>query len=138
MPTIAQPRIALFDPQDCTDSADALALLDAVFDPLVRRVGPGRFVAGLAEEWVQEDARRTLFRLRPGAVFHDGTPCDAAAVAASLMRMADPAVGATLGAPGVWAQYLAGCEVEVVNSRTLRLVTRGTSRTSWISSVQGR
>lgn len=121
--TIAQTRISLFDPQDCTDSADALALLDAVFDPLVRRVGPGRFVAGLAEEWVQEDARRTLFRLRPGAVFHDGTACDAAAVAASLMRMADPAVGATLGAPGVWAQYLAGCEVEVVNSRTLRLVT---------------
>ncbi len=121
--TIAQTRAALFDPQDCTDSADALALLDAVFDPLVRRVGPGRFVAGLAEEWVQEDARRTLFRLRPGAVFHDGTACDAAAVAASLMRMADPAVGATLGAPGVWAQYLAGCEVEVVNSRTLRLVT---------------
>lgn len=121
--TIAQTRAALFDPQDCTDSADALALLDAVFDPLVRRVGPGRFVAGLAEDWVQEDARRTLFRLRPGAVFHDGTACDAAAVAASLMRMADPAVGATLGAPGVWAQYLAGCEVEVVNSRTLRLVT---------------
>jgi peptide/nickel transport system substrate-binding protein len=82
--TIAQTRAALFDPQDCTDSADALALLDAVFDPLVRRVGPGRFVAGLAEEWVQEDARRTLFRLRPGAVFHDGTACDAAAVAASL------------------------------------------------------
>ncbi len=121
--TIAQTRAALFDPQDCTDSADSLALLDAVFDPLVRRVGPGRFVAGLAEEWVQEDARRTLFRLRPGVVFHDGTVCDAAAVAASLMRMADPAVGATLGAPGVWAQYLAGCEVEVVNSRTLRLVT---------------
>ena len=121
--TIAQTRAALFDPQDCTDSADALALLDAVFDPLVRRVGPGRFVAGLAEEWVQEDARRTLFRLRPGAVFHDGTACDAAAVAASLMRMADPAVGATLGAPEVWAQYLAGCEVEVVNSRTVRLVT---------------
>ena len=35
--TIAQARIGLFDPQDCTDSADALALLDAVFDPLVRR-----------------------------------------------------------------------------------------------------
>jgi peptide/nickel transport system substrate-binding protein len=121
--TIAQTRAALFDPQDCTDSADSLALLEAVFDPLVRRVGPGRFVAGLAEEWVQEDARRTLFRLRPGATFHDGTACDAAAVAASLMRMADPAVGATLGAPGVWAQYLAGCTVEVVNSRTLRLVT---------------
>jgi peptide/nickel transport system substrate-binding protein len=98
-------------------------MLDAVFDPLVRRVGPGRFAPGLAEAWVQEDARRTLFRLRPGVAFHDGSACDAAAVAASLRRMADPAVGATLGAPGVWAQYLAGCEVEVVDAGTLRLAT---------------
>jgi peptide/nickel transport system substrate-binding protein len=37
--------------------------------------------------------------------------------------MSDPAVGATLGAPGVWAQYLAGAEFEAVNSRTLRLRT---------------
>ena len=121
--TIAQARIALVDPQDCTDSADTLAMLDAVFDPLVRRTGPGTFAPALAEEWVQEDARTTLFRLRPGATFHDGTTCDAEAAAASLRRMADPAIGATLGAPGVWAQYLAGCTTTVINSRTLRLVT---------------
>ena len=121
--TIAQPRIALIDPQDCTDSADSLAMLDAVFDPLVRRIGPGRFAPALAEEWQQPDARTTLFRLRPGAKFHDGTACDAEAAALSLRRMADPAVGATLGAPGVWAQYLAGSTATAVNSRTLRLVT---------------
>lgn len=120
---IAQARIDLVDPQDCTDAADTLAMLHAVFDPLVRRTGPGTFASALAEEWVQEDARTTLFRLRPGATFHDGTPCDAEAVAASLRRMADPAVGATLGAPGVWAQYLAASTTSVVNSRTLRLAT---------------
>ncbi len=120
---IAQARIGLVDPQDCTDSADALAMLDAVFDPLVRRAGSGQFAPALAEAWVQQDARTTLFRLRPGVRFHDGTPCDAEAVAASLRRMADPVVGATLGAPGVWAQYLAGCSVEATNSRTLRLAT---------------
>ncbi|MCC6717800.1 MAG: peptide ABC transporter substrate-binding protein, partial [Acetobacteraceae bacterium] len=121
--SIAQPRIALIDPQDCTDSADSLAMLDAVFDPLVRRLGPGRFAPALAEEWQQQDSRTTLFRLRPGATFHDGTACDAEAVARSLRRMADPAVGATLGAAGVWAQYLAGSTVTTINSRTLRLVT---------------
>ncbi len=121
--TIAQARIELVDPQDCTDSADTLAMLDAVFDPLVRRVEAGRFAAGLAESWLQEDARSTLFRLRPGLVFHDGTVCDAAAVAVSLRRMADPAVGATLGAPGVWAQYLAGSTVAVIDAVTLRLTT---------------
>ena len=50
MITIAQTRIGLIDPQDCTDSADALAMLHAVFDPLVRRVGAGRYAPGLAEE----------------------------------------------------------------------------------------
>jgi len=123
MLTIAQARIALVDPQDCTDSADTLAMLDAVFDPLVRRTGPGTFAPALAEEWVQQDPRTTVFRLRPGATFHDGTRCDAEAAAAALRRMADPAIGATLGAPGVWAQYLAGCTIDVTNSRTLRLAT---------------
>ena len=123
MLTIAQARIALVDPQDCTDSADTLAMLDAVFDPLVRRIGPGVFAPALAEAWVQEDARTTVFRLRAGVVFHDGSLCDAAAVAASLRRMADPAVGATLGAPGVWAQYLGGSTVRVVDAHTVRLTT---------------
>ena len=123
MPTIAQARIALFDPQDCTDSADSLAMLDAVFDPLVRRTGPGTFAPALAESWTHPDPRTTLFTLRPGQHFHDGTPCDAPAAAASLRRMADPAVGATLGAPGVWAQYLAGAEITAPAPLTLRLTT---------------
>lgn len=123
VPTIAQPRIALIDPQDCTDSADSLAMLDAVFDPLVRRTGPGHFVPALAGSWSQPNARTTLFTLRPGATFHDGTPCNAEAAAASLRRMADPAIGATLGAPGVWAQYLAGAEITATGALTLRVVT---------------
>ncbi len=123
MLTIAQARIDLVDPQDCTDSADTLAMLDAVFDPLVRRTGPGAFAPALATQWVQLDARTTRFRLRPDAVFHDGTVCDAAAVAVSLRRMADPAVGATLGAPGVWAQYLAGSTVAVEDAHSLVLTT---------------
>jgi len=41
----------------------------------------GRVQPGLAERW-QADAEglRHVFHLRPGATFHDGSPCDAAAV----------------------------------------------------------
>jgi len=43
----------------------------------------------LAATWVKsDDARRWVFRLRPDVSFHDGTPCNAAAVVASLNRLA--------------------------------------------------
>jgi len=49
--TILQARVALPDPHDCTDNADTLALLEAVFDALVRRGADGRFHPALAESW---------------------------------------------------------------------------------------
>ena len=43
----------------------------------------------LASTWLKsEDAKRWVFRLRPDIRFHDGAPCDAAAVVASLNRLA--------------------------------------------------
>jgi ABC-type transport system substrate-binding protein len=103
---IAQRRVLMRDPHDCTDAADELTVYHALYDTLVKRVGQS-FVPHLAESWtVAADARRWEFRLRVGHRFHDGTPCDAAAVVGSLARMARPDNGYTLGAPGVWHQYL--------------------------------
>jgi ABC-type transport system substrate-binding protein len=103
---IAQRRVMMRDPHDCTDAADELTVYHALYDTLVKRVGQS-FVPHLAESWtVAADARRWEFRLRVGHRFHDGTPCDAAAVVGSLARMARPDNGYTLGAPGVWHQYL--------------------------------
>jgi ABC-type transport system substrate-binding protein len=59
--------------------------------------------------------------LRPGVRFHDGAPSDAAAVAANLRRVARPDMGVTLGAPGVYAQYLFGAEIVARDAETLEV-----------------
>ncbi len=108
--TILQPRVPLGDPHDCTDAADELCILGAIYDTLLRREDTG-FAPGLAESWqVSGDARTWRFRLRDGVTFHDGTPCDAAPVQASLERMTREDKGYTLGSPAVWRQYLHGAE----------------------------
>lgn len=118
---IAQRKVRLRDPHDCTDSADELTVYHAVFDTLVKRMNQG-FVPYLARHWsVSDDARTWQFDLQPDHVFHDGTACDAAAVVKSLKRMARPDKGYTLGAPGVWAQYLATAQITALNSRTVEL-----------------
>jgi peptide/nickel transport system substrate-binding protein len=120
--TLLQARVQLPDPQDCTDNADTLALLEAVFDPLVRRGGDGRFEPAVAESWrVSEDARTWWFTLRPDLRFHDGAPLDAEAMRFSIERMKRPDVGATLGAPAVWGQYLGGAEIVAEDKVTLRI-----------------
>ena len=120
--TIAQGRVALADPHDCTDAGDELMLLHAFYDTLVRRED-GRMVPHLAERWeVSDDARTWRFALREGVSFGDGTACDAAAARASLERMAREDKGYTLGSPAVWRQYLGGAEIAAEGSMlTVRL-----------------
>ncbi|WP_300009559.1 ABC transporter substrate-binding protein [uncultured Roseobacter sp.] len=121
MITIAQARLGIHDPHDCTDASDELTILHAIYDTLVRRVGQD-FVPHLARRWdVSQDAVAWTFHLQPDVIFHDGTPCDATAVAASLARMAREDRGYTLGAPAVWRQFLGGADLEVVDPLTLRV-----------------
>lgn len=121
MTIIAQARLGLHDPHDCTDASDELPILHAIYDTLIRREGQG-FVPHLARRWeVSTDARVWTFHLQEGVRFHDGTPCDAAAVAASLERMARADKGYTLGAPAVWRQFLGGADLAVLDAVTLRV-----------------
>lgn len=63
-----------------------------LFDGLVRW-GPGTtdIEPGLARSWeTSADGRVLTFHLRPGAVFHDGTPVDADAVVFSFDRLRVP------------------------------------------------
>lgn len=121
MVRIVQPRLVLADPHNSTDNSDALAVLDAVYDTLVRRTDEG-YAPCLARSWeVAEEGRVWTFRLAEGATFHDGTPVDADAVVASLQRMARPDMGVTLGAPGVYAQYLTGADIEATDAATVRI-----------------
>jgi ABC-type transport system substrate-binding protein len=119
MTIIAQARLGLHDPHDCTDASDELPIYHAIYDTLVRRVGQD-FVPHLARDWtVSDNARTWTFHLQNGVRFHDGTPCDAQAVASCLARMAREDKGYTLGAPAVWRQFLGGAHMQVVDAVTL-------------------
>ncbi len=121
--TIMQPRLVLDDPHACTDSGDVLTVFGGLFDALVKR-GDNDWEPSLASSWrMSDDARTTVFTLRDGVRFHDGEPCDAGAVKFCLERMARPDMGATLGAPGVYAQYLAGMSVSAIDRTTLSVTT---------------
>ncbi len=117
MLTIAQRRVGLDDPHNCTDLNDVHCILEAVFDTLVRRGPDNRFLPGLAARWsVSDDARHWRFDLHADLRFHNGEPLDAAAVCYNLERMSRPDMGVTLGAPGVYAQYLNGAVFTSVSS----------------------
>jgi peptide/nickel transport system substrate-binding protein len=56
-----------------------------IYDTLVEEQGISNFQPGLAESWtVSDDGLVWTFKIREGIFFHDGTPCDANAVAWSL------------------------------------------------------
>lgn len=75
-------------------SSELGIVLRQVYDTLVYRdPSTGEFVPGLATEWnISEDGREYTFELRRDVLFHDGTPFDAAAVAANIDRILDPAI----------------------------------------------
>jgi peptide/nickel transport system substrate-binding protein len=79
-------------------NSDSLSrLLNSFLDPLVWQPESGKFFPGLATAWqVTPDATRYTFTLREGVKFHDGTPCNAAAVKATFDRVADPQLKALL------------------------------------------
>jgi peptide/nickel transport system substrate-binding protein len=124
--TIAQPKLRMEDPHNCTDAEDVLAIFGALFDPLVSRAPNLHFTPALAESWqVDEGARTWTFHLRGGVRFHNGDAVDAESVKYSLERMARPDMGTTLGAPGVYHQYLADMSITVLDSHRIRLTTAG-------------
>ena len=121
--TIAQSRLWMEEPHNCTDAKDVLTIFTSLFDPLAAYDPKMRYVPALAESWiVSDDARRWTFNLRPNVKFHNGQSVDAEAVVFSLNRMARPDMGVTLGAPGVYNQYLAEMKLEILN-RQLKLPT---------------
>ena len=79
------------DPALATDM-DSIQVVRQVFEGLVRLKNGGLDVEPwLAESWETDSTgRQWTFTLRPGIRFHDGTPCNAAAVAFSFQRIVDP------------------------------------------------
>jgi len=120
--TIAQPRVLLEEPHNCCDIKDIQNVLCAFFDPLVAYDDDMNFVPGLATAWtISDDARTWTFSLRHGVTFHNGASLDADAVVYSLERMARPDMGVTLGAPGVYNQYLGDMNIRALGPGTVQI-----------------
>lgn len=68
-------------PANPHDYSSNMALLDLLYEPLVRYGTDGAIQPALATSWaVTPDGLTWTFTLRPHVTFHDGTPFDAAAV----------------------------------------------------------
>lgn len=81
------------DPADHTATFTA-SVLDPVYEGLVEMDPDGRISPLLATGWTgSADGLDWRFALRPGVRFHDGTPFDAQAAAASFQRLLSPARG---------------------------------------------
>src|SRR5271169_6337742 len=75
------------------------SLVPLVYDGLVRLDAQGRPLPALALAWQHDpENKRWEFRLRPGVKFHDGSPVNAAAVAACLKMGAHVGVSSEGGA----------------------------------------
>ncbi|MFD3538554.1 ABC transporter substrate-binding protein [Streptomyces sp. NPDC058662] len=72
-------------------------VLNLFFDALLRQNPDGTFQPALATTW-GTDGSAITFTLRQGVTFHDGTACDAEAVAFNLRRVMDPATRSTKAA----------------------------------------
>ncbi|HTI53430.1 MAG TPA: ABC transporter substrate-binding protein, partial [Verrucomicrobiae bacterium] len=84
---------------------------------LVNITPDGKFVGDAAESWqVSPDSLTYTFKLRPNALFHDGTKVDAAAVKFSIDRLMDPATKS-----GMRTFYDPVHSVEVLDPRTVQV-----------------
>ncbi len=107
-----------FDPHIHASSELGIPLR-SVYDTLVYRDPVSKaFVPGLAESWtISEDGREYTFTLKENVQFHDGTPFNAAAVAANLERITNPAIASqkAIFMLGSYAGYA------ILDDRTIRI-----------------
>ena len=88
---IGLPGVGSLDPKEL-ESPESLLVSAQVFDGLVSyEPTSSTVVPAVAERWDTLDAgTRFVFHLRPGVMFHDGTPVTAESFLSSWMRLADP------------------------------------------------
>ncbi len=121
---IAQSSVDIGDPHMVIDSLDLLNLVDAIYETLVVRGGPGVYYPSLAQTWsVQPDGLTWLFKIREDAVFHNGNKFSAHDVVASMKRIVDPSLGGAWGTQGVYASYLGDAVFEAERDYIFKITT---------------
>lgn len=98
------------DPAVITDGESSFPV-EQVFDTLVRYTpGTSEVEPALAESWRSNPERTAwTFTIRPGVLFHDGTPCDAKAVVNAFERQRDPKHPHHVGGEfALWQDLLGG------------------------------
>lgn len=105
------------DPQR-TSTAVTGTIMRYAGDTILTKDLSGAYADGLAESWEASNGGLTwTFTLKPGIVFHDGTPLDASAVRASILRALDPETQS----PIAGSLFAPVTEIEVVDTRTFRI-----------------
>jgi peptide/nickel transport system substrate-binding protein len=121
---VAQSSVIIGDPHICSDSLNRNTLIDAIYEPLAARVGPGHYYPSLARSWsVQPDGLTWLFRIREGVTFHNGERFSAKDVVATLERIVDPSLGGAYGTQGVYASYIGEAIFEAPKDDIVKIIT---------------
>ncbi|MCT4372749.1 hypothetical protein CLG85_021550 [Yangia mangrovi] len=109
VPTIALEKIDFLPPDRVTDDCSVLTLKSLVLEPMLRWQD-GEIRPGLFADWaLDETGCRWSLSIRPGKVFHDGTPVRAAQAAEFISRMLESRD--MFGMPWSYARYLEGAEI---------------------------
>jgi peptide/nickel transport system substrate-binding protein len=121
---VAQSSVSIGDPHICSDSLNRNSLISNIYEPLVTRVGPGRYFPALARSWsAQTDGLTWLFRIREGVAFHNGERFSSKDVVSSLKRIVDPTLGGSYGTQGVYASYIGKAMFEAPRDDTVKIIT---------------
>jgi len=109
--TTSPPSLSTFTAAWTTEA------LEDVVVKLVSRDGNLDYRDGIAQSWeVSADGLTWTFTLKPGVMFHDGTPCDAEAIAWNIETMRDSGASSYL--------YSAVEDAVAVDPVTLKLVLK--------------
>lgn len=113
---VALPEAPVYMDPQIQATVATFRVTTQMFDRLVMFDHDMNIVPRLAESWEMEDANNTVFKLREGVVFHDGSPFTAEDVKFSLERcIANDAIN---------YNYLIIDNIEIIDDYNVRITTK--------------
>ena len=123
--SVVQSSVDVGDPHICSDSMNRGNIIDAMYEPLASRIGPGVYSPTLASSWnVGSDGLTWLFKLRESVRFHNGEKLTGNDVVETLKRVVDPAIGGAFGTQGTYASYIGDAEFTSPSKYSFQLTTK--------------